>query len=99
MATKFIATPMYGNRAGKKAALEAAKEQQHHIDIAQRAVSASNFLPVHGFLTGRQAMALATKIKKYIVKHKLILVDKSWKEYVVLPGGTKLRAKWQLICG
>jgi hypothetical protein len=84
----------------RKKEVDLAKEEQfRHIQIAQRAVAASNFLPVHGFLTGRQAMALATKVKKYIIKHKLMLVDKSWKEYVVLPGGTKLRAKWQLICG
>jgi hypothetical protein len=100
---KLFVVPHMGGaavtRAEKKLALEAAKEQERIIAIVQRAVDASNFLPIHGFLTERQAYSLANKVRKYLIKHKLILVDKSFKEYVVLPPNAKLRSRWQHIFG
>jgi hypothetical protein len=96
---KLFLVPHMSKATGKKVALEVAKELERHIAVAQRAVDASNFLPIHGFLTERQAMSLASRVKKYLWQHGLILVDKSWKQYVVLPADAYVRPKWKLVGG
>lgn len=66
-------------------------------DIAQRAVKESSFLAVHGFLSERQSKTVADRIIKYIIKNEFVLVDRGWKDYLVLLPGERTNKRWLAI--
>lgn len=78
---------------------EITRERNRVLAVAQRAVEASSFLPVHGFVSDSEAFKLVIRIKRYLTKHKLILVDKSFKDYLVLFADARVHPKWRLLHG
>jgi hypothetical protein len=75
------------------------KDLERRRDIAQRAVSVTDFLCIHGFLPDMQARLMAARVMKYLYKYKLTLVDKGFKDYLVLLPGVKPNKKWRVILG
>jgi len=73
------------------------RELERHRDIAQRAVSVTSFLGIHGFLPDVQCRLMAARVSKYIRKYNLGLVDKGFKDYAVLLPGARLGKKWTVI--
>ena len=80
-------------------ATKAQKEMERHQSIAQRAVDVTAFLGIHGFLPDVQCRLMAARVSKYIRKHKMLLVDKSFKNYAVLLPGARIHKKWTVIIG
>lgn len=75
------------------------KGLERHRDIAQRAVSVTDFLCIHGFLPDVQTRLMAARVLKYLYKYKLMLVDKGFKDYLVLLPGAKINKRWRVLLG
>jgi hypothetical protein len=73
------------------------KELERRRDIAQRAVSVTDFLCIHGFLPDLQTRLMAARVMKYLDKNGLGLADRSFKDYVVLLPKAKIGKKWKVI--
>lgn len=86
-------------KKAKPTAAEIAQERNRVRAVAQRAVEGSSFLPIHGFLSDKEADRVARRVVKYILKNKLILVDKGFKDYLVLFPEARVYPKWKLLCG
>jgi len=73
------------------------RELERRRDIAQRAVSVTDYLCIHGFLPDLQTRMMAARVMKYMVKYGLGLVDKGFKDYLVLLPKARVHKKWRVI--
>lgn len=78
---------------------ELTRERNRVRYVAQRAVDGYGLLYVHGFLTDTEKDKVVKRICKYLTKNKLILVDKGFKDYLVLFDDAAIAPKWQHVYG